>query len=1121
MPGIVVFKRRWTVGSDDFVVPAVFLLVLHIIWIIVLGVILAVVTFDVTKQCMVDLQEHILGYLVILSGCIVMEWCIAWISMRGTILNTEPRRSMQYLLYVRLAILIVEFSWLVVGVIWISEHYDSCGTSHAKSAVLGIIVCNWIVMSSVLISLWCTFDTAGRSWVKMKRYQESVKEREKRAGRRSGSRRRNWRHRKAVRQYEASWDRRFRLLFCCVQNDANGQNSFTEVAKLFTEFFRELDVVPSDVIAGLMLLRNYQKSCRKLIVNQGSNDVYQFLSGVAVTPKTRFLRLMDPEVMLDYKNVVYYMHYALAAYGWPMYMMVHTARGCCSLTKHLRCSCCFACTDESKIPAVVGDNCCLCHYAALKEMSNLTDAEIIYVTYHVDIGETPFYVALDHDMKKVVISIRGTLSLQDVLTDLKAEAEPLPVQPAREDWLGHKGMVENAIYIKKVLKEERILAKAFGKDLERGTKDYDLTLVGHSLGAGTAAILAILLRQEYPTLHCYAYSPPGGLLSMTAMEETKSFITSVVVGKDVVARIGLAQMEGLRSDLINMIKRSEDPKWKVIFRSFNCCCDEEKSFVPVDSFDLQMERERDQPMHPTDSDLALTTHTPLFPPGKIIHIVRNHPKSSSLLCRQRAPVYQAIIADNTDFDEVLISPTMINDHMPDNVLSALRKVLVNVGPAKPTRKFSEAERKALLSTSNTPTPVMAHNTPPHRIYMETSFTNTNPGESYVRASSDTSSEHDILTDVLMCSERDTNSLVMLRKGLNLDLPGDKTDPLGVAPLATPETLSDTSSCDSASLKRISNGSQKRMFSKMEPIQQSPMKNGKNDHGYCYYVTPNDKPKCSSSDVCVDLTPGMSKNNNNNKPNMITTHAFIESSGSSESKDESVRDLKEVTKGVRFSLGGLHDWPTDNERTAEEAWTRDDDFKQKLLKGGTNNQKHLPVITKTNHTNNNVKQSSDTKHVISSSPYQIHLPDKTNKQLEYHCQQGHYSHGSRGYPHGGYQAPYDYTYHPDIPVVQVLCHAESDSDMTKLAHEQEMHRTIEEPEIMKLQDDSQVHQSIPINRQRFRHRSSNETSHSSPSSNENEVLEYDTEHRPSIPYSDDVFVVEVPENESLEPLESDV
>lgn len=33
----------------------------------------------------------------------------------------------------------------------------------------------------------------------------------------------------------------------------------TEIAHLFTDFFRDLDVVPSDVIAGLVLLRRYQK----------------------------------------------------------------------------------------------------------------------------------------------------------------------------------------------------------------------------------------------------------------------------------------------------------------------------------------------------------------------------------------------------------------------------------------------------------------------------------------------------------------------------------------------------------------------------------------------------------------------------------------------------------------------------------------------------------------------------------------------------------------------------------------------------------------------------------------------------------------------------------------------
>lgn len=60
--------------------------------------------------------------------------------------------------------------------------------------------------------------------------------------------------------------------------------------------------------------------------------------------------------------------------------------------------------------------------------------------------------------------------------------------------------------------------------------------------------------------------------SLPAVEYTKSFITSVVVGKDVVPRIGLYQMEALRADLINAIKRSVDPKWKTITCSMICCC---------------------------------------------------------------------------------------------------------------------------------------------------------------------------------------------------------------------------------------------------------------------------------------------------------------------------------------------------------------------------------------------------------------------------------------------------------------------------------------------------------------------------------------------------------------------
>ena len=61
---------------------------------------------------------------------------------------------------------------------------------------------------------------------------------------------------------------------------------------------------------------------------------------------------------------------------------------------------------------VLEDNCCGCNFAAFTKMCHLPDTYVVYVTYHVDVGEIPFLVALDYSQKAIVISIRGTLSLE-------------------------------------------------------------------------------------------------------------------------------------------------------------------------------------------------------------------------------------------------------------------------------------------------------------------------------------------------------------------------------------------------------------------------------------------------------------------------------------------------------------------------------------------------------------------------------------------------------------------------------------------------------------------------------------------------------------------------------------
>ncbi|XP_043281706.1 diacylglycerol lipase-alpha isoform X2 [Venturia canescens] len=691
MPGIVVFRRRWSVGSDDLVVPGAFLFSLHLIWVTILGVLLGILEWDRSVTCILLLWEYVLGYLALFIASMAVEFSICILATRGSILDTDARAPMQHLLYIRLSLLLVEMGWLCAGVAWLVQYYQTCPVDQAKEVTLGLVISNWCILASVMVTVWCTYDAAGRSWVKMKKYQRSMREAESRGRphyKRSAGRNRNWRQRKVIRAYQDSWDNRCRLLFCCMGNSDRNRNSFTDIARLLSDFFRDLDVVPSDVVAGLVLLRKFQKIERELIVKQKKNDTYEFLSGVPVTPRTKFLSLTEDGDLGHFQAAIHYMHFALAAYGWPLFLLNHST-GLCQLCTRLKCGC-FPCLKREDDATVVADNCCQCNYAALRRMIDIGEVEVVYATFHVDVGETPFFVALDYTRKKVVISIRGTLSMKDVVTDLNAEAEVLPLTPPRDDWLGHKGMVQAAEYIRKKISDEGIIATALAKDPNRGTHQFGLTLVGHSLGAGTAAILAILLRQEFPDLVCFSFAPPGGLLSMPAQQYTQEFITSVVVGKDVVPRIGLRQMESLRADLINAIRRSVDPKWKTIACSVMCCgCGSMPTSAAnleaggcISEYQRDKDLAREQTIVPNDSSIALTLHTPLYPPGRIIHVVRHHPNKGEQkyesrwrqVLRKREPVYQALWAGPCDFDEVLISPVMIQDHMPDNMLKALNKV---------------------------------------------------------------------------------------------------------------------------------------------------------------------------------------------------------------------------------------------------------------------------------------------------------------------------------------------------------------------------------------------------------------------------------------------------------------
>ena len=86
---------------------------------------------------------------------------------------------------------------------------------------------------------------------------------------------------------------------------------------------------------------------------------------------------------------------------------------------------------------------------------------------------------------------------------------------------------------------------------------WGLVITGHSLGAGVAALMALLLRGRYPQVTCWAFAPPGGLMSPALAKAIAPLCTSFVCGDDIVPRLTLSNLERLRDQVVsNWISKS-------------------------------------------------------------------------------------------------------------------------------------------------------------------------------------------------------------------------------------------------------------------------------------------------------------------------------------------------------------------------------------------------------------------------------------------------------------------------------------------------------------------------------------------------------------------------------------
>ena len=144
-----------------------------------------------------------------------------------------------------------------------------------------------------------------------------------------------------------------------------------------------------------------------------------------------------------------------------------------------------------------------------------------------------YYIACHPGRKEVIVSVCGTKSLACLMTDCQVDFAPLWEDGPH----AHCGMTNGAAYI---LQRHRALLT----EVLVGAAGFSLIVTGHSLGAGTAALLSLLMNHEGIQCRCIGYATPP-VMEMKHPKHGQDFITNVVFRDDAIPRASPTHVRAL------------------------------------------------------------------------------------------------------------------------------------------------------------------------------------------------------------------------------------------------------------------------------------------------------------------------------------------------------------------------------------------------------------------------------------------------------------------------------------------------------------------------------------------------------------------------------------------------
>lgn len=744
MPALEACCRVWEFGSDDLFFPVLASVIIRGVWFA--GMLGGTLYYRDALGC--EQIHYLSGFASVLLSItligILVEIAIMVFSARGSIVHVKPRWPVVYLLYVRTVILFLEVVLLVIGTgfayKWQQEVDSDCPDLKMAVTMMHVVVgAYWFVFIVFLVVAVIYLDPCHCYSARVNYSQVTTRITEGNVDQDVVQTHWNLVH--------TVWEKRFKVACCLAGDNEVHQLAYREVAEIFAHLFCDTNVVMSDIVAGFILLQKEQIALEKTErKNRKKNLDVMDVEGQQQEeePVLSFdFHIQDDREL--FRDLQHFIKYALAMYSWPFYIYMNPLCGLCHLCTRLNC-----CRRRNGVPHIHKDNRCSCHLGGLQQIAGLDELDILYASFENDVYKVPYTICLDHETKSVVMAFRGTFSFGDVVTDLTASTKPIQL-PGYPDFLVHKGMLKTVSAILEKLDEEQILEDAFDK-----VPGYKLVVVGHSLGSGCACIFSMLLKERYPDLRCFCYSPTGALLNEAAAEFTEEFVTSLVLGQDVISRLNVPNTHKLKEDLVRVIESCRKPKCRILSEGvletlltcfgglvvFGGGASEispggdpsergNSDYATTDDDDtdpLLVAGDHQETTSPTVVVVHGTTNTtnspatnengsrnrnteitpilrpslssltlpvrgaapspnsspvnslsleverrlvPLFPPGKIIHIMDT---SESRRCFCASRQLEVRWASRHDFNRIRVSPDMIRDHFPDVLYRAVNDI---------------------------------------------------------------------------------------------------------------------------------------------------------------------------------------------------------------------------------------------------------------------------------------------------------------------------------------------------------------------------------------------------------------------------------------------------------------